>query len=75
MKKVLITLVGGFLVLLGLIFFIIPGPSVLFLIPGLYLLSLEYDAAKVWLRRAQKMLRNSARWLDRKIAARRYKST
>jgi uncharacterized membrane protein YbaN (DUF454 family) len=71
MKKIIITLVGGFLVLIGAIFIIIPGPSVIFLLPGLYLLSLEYDQAKVWLRRVQKMMRNSARWLDKKLAARK----
>jgi uncharacterized membrane protein YbaN (DUF454 family) len=71
MKKVLITVVGGFLVLIGAIFIIIPGPSVIFLLPGLYLLSLEYDQAKIWLRRVQKMMRNSARWLDKKLAARK----
>lgn len=71
MKKLIITLVGGFLVLLGMIFIIIPGPSLLLLIPGLYILSFEYPAARVWLKRCQKMLSKSARWLDSKLSRRK----
>lgn len=72
MKKLIITIVGGFLVLLGLIFVIIPGPSLLLLIPGLYILSFEYPTAKVYLKRCQVMLSKSARWLDKTISNWRY---
>lgn len=71
MKKLILTISGGLLVFLGLIFVIVPGPSLLLLIPGLYLLSFEYPAAKVWLKRCQKMLSKSARWLDAQISKRR----
>lgn len=71
MKKIVITIVGGFLVFLGLIFVIIPGPSLLLLIPGLYLLSFEYPKAKVWLRKCQKLLSQSARWLDNQLKKRK----
>lgn len=64
MKKFIITVVGGLLVLLGAVFIIIPGPSLLLLIPGFYLLSLEYDGAKIWLSRCQKLFTKTARWLD-----------
>ena len=74
MKKILITIVGGLLVFLGAIFIIIPGPSLLLLIPGFYLLSLEYDGAKVWLKRCQTLLTKSARWLDSVIRKRKYSS-
>jgi hypothetical protein len=33
---------------------VLPGPSFIFLIPGLMILSLEYPQAKKWLRVAQK---------------------
>jgi len=72
MKKILITITGGLLVLLGLIFVIIPGPSLLLLIPGFYILSFEYPAAKVWLRRCQVLLKKSATWLDNQIRKRKY---
>ncbi|QTH62803.1 tellurium resistance protein TerC [Psychrosphaera ytuae] len=63
-----INIVGGLLVLLGLVFIIIPGPSLLLLIPGLFILSYEYDVAKDWLKKCQNLLSVSARWLDAKIA-------
>jgi uncharacterized membrane protein YbaN (DUF454 family) len=72
MKKILITVVGGLLTLLGLIFVLLPGPSVIFLIPGLMLLSLEYPEAKKWLRMAQKMMKKSAQWLDNQVLKRKY---
>ena len=73
MKKILITVVGGFLVLLGAIFIIVPGPSLLLLIPGFYILSFEYDGAKVWLKRCQDLLKKSARWLDSMISKHKMK--
>lgn len=72
MKKILISIAGGLLVLLGAIFIIVPGPSLLLLIPGFYLLSLEYEWAKVWLKRCQALLTKSARWLDRQVLRRKY---
>lgn len=64
MKKLIISVIGGFLVILGTIFIIIPGPSLLLLIPGFYLLSMEYEWAKVWLKRCQRLLSKMARHVD-----------
>ena len=63
-----IHIVGGLLVLMGLVFIIVPGPSLLLLIPGLFILSYEYDIAKDWLKKCQKLLSVSASWLDSKVA-------
>ncbi|MDA8621744.1 PGPGW domain-containing protein [Psychrosphaera sp.] len=71
-RQLFIHIVGGILVLLGLIFIIVPGPSLLLLIPGLYILSFEYELARVWLKKCQRMFKKSAVWLDSKIRARRY---
>lgn len=62
------TLVGGLLTALGLIFVIIPGPSLLLIIPGLLLLSYDYPKAKKWLKVAQKALTKSARFVDKRLA-------
>lgn len=72
MKKIIITFVGGSLVLIGLAFFLVPGPSLLFIIPGLVLLSFEYPTAKVWLKKAMKFMQRSAKWIDAKLLARKY---
>ncbi len=72
MKKIIITIAGGLLTLLGLIFVVLPGPSFIFLIPGLMILSLEYPQAKRWLRIAQSMMKKSAQWLDKQLSKRKY---
>jgi uncharacterized membrane protein YbaN (DUF454 family) len=72
MKKVIITIVGGALVLLGAIFIIIPGPSLVLIIPGLMILSLQYPSARKWLKKAQRMARRSAAWVDRAILRKKY---
>jgi hypothetical protein len=72
MKKSLISIVGGSLVLLGLIFIIVPGPSLIFIIPGLVILSFEYPLAKMWLRKCMRQARRAAQWIDRKMLQRKY---
>lgn len=64
-KNSLITLVGFILVAIGLVFILLPGPAIIFLPLGLALLSLQYDWAKVWLKRCQRMMRKSAVQLDK----------
>lgn len=64
-RKTIYTVTGGVLVFLGLIFVIVPGPSLLLLIPGLYLLSKDYPIAERWLKRCQKLLKNMAVSLDK----------
>ena len=68
MRKTAITVIGGVLVLLGLILLIVPGPAFVLLIPGFFILSLEYPSAKKWLKKCQIIMRDSARWTDRQIA-------
>lgn len=71
MKKVIVSVLGGLLVMLGAIFIVIPGPSLLLLIPGFYLLSLEYDWAKIWLKKCQRLLSKMARYIDSMLLKRK----
>ncbi|GLX82822.1 PGPGW domain-containing protein [Thalassotalea eurytherma] len=66
-RKLVISLVGGFLTIIGTLFILVPGPAFLFLPLGLAVLSLEYPLAKKWLRKTQRMMRVSAEKLDRLI--------
>ncbi len=66
-RKLVISLVGGFLTIIGTVFILVPGPAFLFLPIGLAVLSLEYPLAKKWLRKSQRMMRVSAEKLDRLI--------
>lgn len=55
------TLALGFLLLIvGLIFMLIPGPGIPFVLAGLALLSLEF----VW---AQEALKNGEQWLEKLV--------
>lgn len=65
LKKIAITLFGGMLLLLGVLMIILPGPAVLVIPLALGILSLEYPQAKVWLRKSQQLLSQSARRLDK----------
>ena len=73
MRKILVSLVGGILALLGVVLFIVPGPAWLFLPAGLAVLSLEYPWAERWLKVCMAKFRQSAAWLDRKLLARKYR--
>ncbi|SFC00952.1 PGPGW domain-containing protein [Pseudoalteromonas denitrificans] len=64
MKKLAITLMGGILLLIGLIFIILPGPAIIFIPIALVLLSKEYPVAKVWLSKFQRFSRKGAVKLD-----------
>jgi hypothetical protein len=64
-KRTLLTFAGFFCLLIGLVFILLPGPAILFLPLGLALLSLEFDWAKVWLRRCQRWMRVSAIQMDK----------
>lgn len=57
-------------VFIGIVFAIIPG-SILFLLFGLALLSVDFPLAKKWLRKSQRAMSNGASKLDRFLAARR----
>jgi len=68
LKKLLITIVGGFLVFIGAIFILVPGPAFLVLPIGLAILSLEYDGARVWLKKSQKLMKQGAEKMDKFFA-------
>lgn len=67
-KKTVITIIGGFILIVGLLFILLPGPAVIFVPVGLALLSLEYQWAKVWLKRSQKYFRQAAVKADRALS-------
>lgn len=64
MRKMIITVVGSFLVLVGTVFILLPGPAFLFIPVGLGILSLEYDGAKKWLKKSQRWMKQAAEKTD-----------
>ena len=67
-RKPLVTAIGGFLAVIGVIFIVVPGPAFLFLPIGLAILSLEYQSARKWLKKSQQLMKKGAESLDRFIA-------
>lgn len=72
MTKQIRLVLGTVGVLIGTVFFILPG-SILFLIAGLILLSIDFPQARVWLKRSQRMMTRGANRLDRFLLARKYR--
>ncbi|MBV1910558.1 MAG: PGPGW domain-containing protein [Kangiellaceae bacterium] len=70
-KKAIITVVGVFVTLLGVVLFVLPGPGVLFVILGLGILALEYPKARTWLKKFQNILSASAKKADDFFARRK----
>jgi len=63
-KKAIITVVGVFITLLGVLLIILPGPASLLIPAGLAILALEYPIARKWLRKFQTLLSASAKKAD-----------
>jgi uncharacterized protein (TIGR02611 family) len=54
-KRIIVTVVGGTVLIFGLILIVTPGPAVLVIPVGLAILGTEYAWARRWLRKARKM--------------------
>ncbi|WP_448213637.1 PGPGW domain-containing protein [Colwellia sp. MEBiC06753] len=67
-KKFVITIFGGLLALIGLVFILLPGPAFIFLPLGLAILSLEYPLAKRWLKKSQYWMKQAAIKADALLA-------
>lgn len=72
-KKTFLSVAGVAFLGLGLIFVIVPGPSLIFLVLGLLLLSFEYPLARKWLKSCQGMMRRAAALIDKRLLARKYR--
>ena len=54
-KRIIVTVVGGTVLIFGVILIVTPGPAVLVIPVGLAILGTEYAWARRWLRKARKM--------------------
>ena len=59
---------GTLFILLGLLFAVVPGPSLIFFIAGLLCFSMYYPKARKYLTLCQKALTRSCAYLDKKLA-------
>ena len=68
MKKIVLQIMGALFILLGLIFAVVPGPSLIFFMAGLLCYSFYYPKARYYLTLCQKSLTKSCQYLDKKLA-------
>ncbi|MEO5803834.1 MAG: PGPGW domain-containing protein [Verrucomicrobiota bacterium] len=70
-RKIIVSLLGGILLIAGIIMIVMPGPAFVFIPLGLLLLASEFNWAEEW---AQKMMnlisRIRKKWRNRKRARR-----
>jgi uncharacterized protein (TIGR02611 family) len=66
-KRIAVTIVGGALLLLGLVFLVLPGPGIVLLLAGLAILASEY----VWAQRALNYAKERAKRASDRVRGRR----
>ncbi len=54
-KRIVVTIIGGTVVIFGMILIVTPGPAILVIPAGLAILGTEYAWARRWLRKARSM--------------------
>jgi len=52
-KRIVITVIGGTILLGGLVMLITPGPGVIIILLGLAILAVEFAWARIWLKRVR----------------------
>lgn len=60
-RRVVIAVIGGTIVLLGIAMLVLPGPGLLTILGGLAVLGIEFAFARRWLARAKDTARETAR--------------
>ena len=55
-RRIGMAFAGGVVVLAGVLMMVLPGPGLLTIVLGLGILSLEFEIARVWLKRARAKL-------------------
>ncbi len=55
-RRIIVTLFGSTILILGVIMIITPGPAVVFIPLGLTILGLEFAWARAWLRRLRERI-------------------
>ena len=69
-KRIAVTVVGGFVVIVGIAMLVLPGPGILVIIAGLAILATEY----VWAERLLKMAKERAVQAKDKVIRKKSKS-
>ncbi|PHI37889.1 hypothetical protein CBQ28_06825 [Pseudoalteromonas sp. GCY] len=63
--KIIYDLIGTVFCILAFIFFVVPGPSIIFLLAALVCFSMNHDSAKKHLKNVQRLFKLGCEKLDR----------
>ena len=74
LRKVVLTIAGVFITILGFALIVLPGPAFLLIPVGLAILSLEYPSARKLLRKFQGWMTSAAKKADNFFARRKARS-
>ncbi len=67
-RKLVVSLIGGILLLVGILMIILPGPALIIIPLALVILNTQYpEKARIYIRKFQRLLSKAAHWLDKKI--------
>jgi hypothetical protein len=64
MKKIMILGFGSVFAILAIIFFVVPGPSIIFAMAALMCFALYYPSARAYLRKLQIIFKKTCNKLD-----------
>ena len=58
-RRIVITAVGGTVLLIGIVMIVTPGPALIFIPVGLAILGIEFAWARAWLKRLRQGISNN----------------
>jgi tellurite resistance protein TerC len=73
-RRIVITLIGGTVLLLGIVMLVTPGPGLVVIPAGLAILAIEFAWARRWLRKMRERISGSASYVRGKRADARKRS-
>lgn len=65
-KKIMITISGFTILIIGLALLVLPGPGLIVIIIGLAILATEYEIARIWLKKAKEKYEQGKKIITKK---------
>jgi len=67
-RKLVVSILGAVLLLVGILMIILPGPAVIIIPLALVILNTQYpDKSRVFIKKFQRGLSGSAIWMDKQV--------
>ncbi len=67
-RKLVVSILGGLLLLVGVLMIILPGPAVIIIPLALVILNSQYpEKTRIFIKKFQRGLSGSATWMDKQV--------